>query len=60
MPLVLPSKRRALLVPPVAMAVAAMGLAAAPVVIMAILLSVADRGPNYSLQQATKEALYVR
>jgi AAA family ATP:ADP antiporter len=58
-PLLLPSKRIALLVPPIAMALAAIGLTIAPIVVMAILMSAADRGLNYSLQQATKETLYV-
>jgi AAA family ATP:ADP antiporter len=58
-PLVLPYKRAALLVPPVAMLAATVGLALIPVVGMAIVLSTADRGLNYSLQQATKETLYV-
>jgi AAA family ATP:ADP antiporter len=58
-PLVLPYKRVALLVPPIAMAVATFGLVVLPVVGMAILLSAADRGLNYSLEQATKESLYV-
>jgi len=35
------------------------GLAIVPVVWVAIVLSAADRGLNYSLQQVTKETLYV-
>ena len=58
-PLLLPRKRIALLLPPLAMGLATIGLAAAPVVWMAVLLSAADRGLNYSLHQATKETLYV-
>ena len=58
-PLVLPYKRAALLVPPLVMAAATIGLALVPVVGMAFLLATADRGLNYSLQQATKETLYV-
>lgn len=58
-PLLLPRKRIALLLPPLAMAVATIGLALAPIVLVAVLLSVSDRGLNYSLQQATKETLYV-
>lgn len=58
-PALLPSKRLALLVPPIGMALATVGLAAMPVVAMAVFLSAADRGLNYSLQQATKETLYV-
>lgn len=58
-PALLPSKRIALLVPPIGMALATVGLAVLPVVAMAVFLSAADRGLNYSLQQATKETLYV-
>lgn len=58
-PMLLPMKRIALLVPPIAMIVATFGLIALPVVWMAIVLSAADRGLNYSIQQVTKETLYV-
>jgi ATP:ADP antiporter, AAA family len=58
-PALLPRKRIALLVPPLAMGIATVGLATVPIVAMAILLSASDRGLNYSLQQATKETLYV-
>jgi ATP:ADP antiporter, AAA family len=58
-PLLLPHKRIALLVPPIAMALATIGLALLPWVSIAILLSATDRGLNYSLQQVTKETLYV-
>jgi ATP:ADP antiporter, AAA family len=58
-PVLLPKKRIALLVPPIAMIVATVGLAIVPLVWMAIVLSAADRGLNYSLQQVTKESLYV-
>lgn len=58
-PLLLPRKRVALLVPPLAMGLAALGLAFVPVVAMAIVLSASDRGLNYSLQQVTKETLYI-
>lgn len=58
-PLMLPHKRAALLVPPITMGLAIVGLAILPWVSMAILLSAADRGLNYSLQQVTKETLYV-
>lgn len=58
-PVLLPTKRVALLVPPIVMAAAAVGLSFVPVVAMAILLSAADRGLNYSLQQSAKETLYV-
>jgi AAA family ATP:ADP antiporter len=58
-PLLLPHKRLALLLPPIAMGLASIGLALVPVVAFAIVLSASDRGFNYSLQQATKETLYV-
>jgi AAA family ATP:ADP antiporter len=58
-PLLLPHKRIALLVPPAAMGIATIGLVALPMVAMAVFVSVSDRGLNYSLQQATKETLYV-
>jgi ATP:ADP antiporter, AAA family len=52
-------KRLALLVPPIAMAAATLGLALAPLVSVALVLAASDRGLNYSLQQVTKESLYV-
>lgn len=58
-PLLLPRKRIALVVPPLAMALGAIGLLVAPVILWAIVLTAADRGLNYSLQQVTKETLYV-
>ena len=58
-PLLLPRKRAALLVPPVAMGLATVGLAIVPTVAAAVALAAADRGLNYSLQQVTKETLYV-
>ncbi|HVK86933.1 MAG TPA: Npt1/Npt2 family nucleotide transporter [Kofleriaceae bacterium] len=58
-PVVLPRKRLALLLPPAAMGLAAVGFAFAPIVIMAVVLTASDRGFNYSVQQATKETLYV-
>jgi AAA family ATP:ADP antiporter len=58
-PLLLPSKRLALLVPPIAMALPTIGLAIAPLVALAFLLGAADRGMNYSIHQSTKETLYV-
>lgn len=58
-PLLLPHKRIALLLPPIAMALATIGLTLLPWVSVAILLSATDRGLNYSLQQVTKETLYV-
>lgn len=58
-PVMLPRKRIALLIPPIAMLMATIGLAIVPVVAIAFVLSAADRGLNYSLQQVTKETLYV-
>lgn len=58
-PVLLPTKRVALLVPPLVMAAATLGLAALPVVSLAILAAASDRGLNYSLQQVTKETLYL-
>ncbi len=58
-PLLLPKKRIALLVAPIVMTLAAIGTFVAPIVAFAIVLASADRGLNYSLQQVTKESLYV-
>lgn len=58
-PLLLPRKRIALVVPPLVMAVGAVGLMMAPVIVWAMILTTADRGLNYSLHQVTKETLYV-
>lgn len=58
-PRLLPSKRLALLVPPLAMTGATVALALSPVIAAAIVLAACDRGLNYSLQQVTKESLYV-
>lgn len=58
-PPLLPFKRIALIVPPIAMLAATVGLALVPTVALAIVMSASDRGLNYSLQQVTKETLYV-
>ncbi|MBK8252731.1 MAG: hypothetical protein IPK82_08690 [Polyangiaceae bacterium] len=58
-PLLLPKKHIALLVPPVVMFGGAVATLVFPVVAAALVLSAADRGLNYSLQQAVKESLYV-
>jgi AAA family ATP:ADP antiporter len=58
-PVLLPYKKIALVVSPMAMLLSAIGLSILPVVVMAIVLSAADRGLNYSLHQVTKETLYV-
>lgn len=58
-PALLPRKRVALLVPPIVMGIATVGMAIVPVAVMAIVMTASDRGLNYSLQQAAKETLYV-
>ncbi len=58
-PLLLPLKRIALLVPPGVMMIGALGVMVIPVVATAMVLAASDRGLNYSIQQATKESLYV-
>jgi AAA family ATP:ADP antiporter len=58
-PLLLPKKQIALLLPPVAMFGGAVAALLFPVVAAAIVLSAADRGLNYSIQQSVKESLYV-
>lgn len=58
-PVLLPRKRIALVIPPLVMAVGAMGLLIAPVIVWAMILTTSDRGLNYSLHQVTKETLYV-
>lgn len=58
-PVLLPRKRLALLLPPLAMTLATLGFAALPVAVLAFVMSASDRGLNYSLQQSTKETLYV-
>jgi ATP:ADP antiporter, AAA family len=58
-PVLLPAKRVALLVPPLVMAVATLSLAILPVATLALVVAASDRGLNYSLQQVTRETLYV-
>jgi AAA family ATP:ADP antiporter len=58
-PLLLPRRRLALLAAPTALLLGVVGLLASPLAGMAFVLSAADRGLNYSIQQATKESLYV-
>lgn len=58
-PLLLPHKRLALMVPPLLLLFAAASTIAAPLVGMAFLLGASDHGINYSLHQSTKETLYV-
>jgi len=58
-PLLLPAKRIALIVPPLVMLIGALGVVATPVIAAAFVLAAADRGLNYSVHQVTKESLYV-
>jgi len=58
-PLLLPRKRAALLISPAAMLAGALGVMLTPAIAAAFVLAASDRGLNYSLQQATKESLYV-
>jgi len=58
-PLLLPSKRVALLLPPFAMIASAVGVVVLPVLATAMILGITDRGLNYSIQQSTWESLYV-
>ena len=58
-PFLLPRKRIALLVPPIAILLGAVSVLVLPVVATAMFLAASDRGLNYSVQQATKESLYV-
>lgn len=58
-PRLLPSKRTALVVPPLVMLASAAGVVVLPVIATVVVLAAADRGLNYSIQQATMESLYV-
>jgi len=58
-PRLLPFKRAALLLSPLVMIATTLAFAFLPVVGMAVVLAVGDRGLNYSLQQVAKESLYV-
>ena len=58
-PALLPAKRLALLIPPIGFALGTLGLAGLPSAWVAIVMSATDRGLNYSLQQVTKETMYV-
>jgi AAA family ATP:ADP antiporter len=58
-PLLLPTKRVALLVPPVAMLASVVGVLCLPILATAFVMAVVDRGLNYSVQQSTRESLYV-
>jgi AAA family ATP:ADP antiporter len=58
-PAVLPRKRIALLLVPIAMIAAATGMLAVPFVATVFVLASSDNGLSYSVQQSTKETLYV-
>ncbi len=58
-PLLLPSKRVALLVPPVVLFAGVVGVVLLPVIATAVVMVSIDRGLNYSIQQSTRESLYV-
>lgn len=58
-PFVLPRKQIGLALPPAALLAGALLTALLPVAAAAMVLGAADRGLNYSIQQATKESLYV-
>jgi AAA family ATP:ADP antiporter len=58
-PLVLPSRRTSLLLPPLALLASIVGVVVLPVVATAFVMATVDRGLNYSIQQATRESLYV-
>lgn len=58
-PLVLPKKRVALLLVPLVMTLAAVGMVTLPLIATVFVLAASDNGLNYSVQQCTKETLYV-
>jgi AAA family ATP:ADP antiporter len=58
-PLLLPTKRLALLLPPFAMLASIVGVLVLPILATAFVMAAVDRGLNYSVQQATRESLYV-
>jgi len=58
-PALLPTKRIALLVPPIVMLASAAGVVILPVIATAFVLAAADRGLNYSIQQVTRESLWI-
>ena len=58
-PLLLPSKRVALLLPPFALLASVVGVVILPVLATTIVMASVDRGLNYSLQQSTRESLYI-
>jgi ATP:ADP antiporter, AAA family len=58
-PLLLPAKRIALLIPPVVMLASVVGAVILPVLATAFVMVTVDHGLNYSLHQSTRESLYV-
>src|SRR6185369_3903054 len=58
-PLLLPSKRIALLLPPFALLASVVGVVILPIIATTIVMASVDRGLNYSVQQSTRESLYV-
>ncbi len=58
-PILLPSKRLALLLPPLALFASVVGVVILPVLATTIVMASVDRGLNYSIQQSTRESLYV-
>ncbi len=58
-PLLLPSKRIALLLPPFALLASVVGVVILPILATTIVMASVDRGLNYSVQQSTRESLYV-
>ena len=58
-PLLLPSKRLALLLPPFALLASVVGVVILPILATTIVMASVDRGLNYSVQQSTRESLYV-
>ncbi len=58
-PVLLPAKRAALLLPPIAMAASVVGVVMLPILATAFVMASVDRGLNYSIQQSMRESLYV-
>ena len=58
-PVLLPSRRVALLVPPVVLFASVVGVVFLPVIATAFVMATVDRGLNYSIQQSTRESLYI-
>ena len=58
-PMLLPTKRKALLLPPFVLLATCLGFVALPMLATALLVGSVDRGLNYSVHQSTRESLYV-